>query len=421
MPLASRRGPAGSTRPGPRRALVALCITEVTSWGVLYYAFPVVISTLTRDTGWSTGAAMGAFSAGAVVSAVAGVWVGRFIDRHGPRGIMTLGSATGVLAVLAIAWAPTLPWFYAAWVLAGLAQAAVLYPPAFTALTRWYGPHRVGALTALTLLGGLASTVFAPLTAALLDVASWRETYVVLAVVLGAVTIPLHALCLTPPWPEAPRPNRYEPTNGNARTVVRGRSFAFLTITMALGAFGMYAATVNLVPLLAERGVSTRLAAIALGLCGAGQVLGRLAYSPFARRTTPRTRTAGVLAAGAVSVLVLGLLPGPVTALIGIAILAGVVRGAHTLVQATAVADRWGTHAFGHINGVFSAPTTALVALAPAAGALLGDLFGGFPTAYTMLAALTLAAATLAIWSTDGPVDSALRAPPHGRRDLRRT
>ncbi|MDT7635253.1 MAG: hypothetical protein QOI50_7183, partial [Pseudonocardiales bacterium] len=28
---------------GPTRALAALCITEVTSWGVLYYAFPVLL------------------------------------------------------------------------------------------------------------------------------------------------------------------------------------------------------------------------------------------------------------------------------------------------------------------------------------------------------------------------------------------
>ncbi len=36
---------------------------------------------------------------------------------------------------------------FAAWILAGLAQSAVLYPTAFSALTRWYGPHRVKALT----------------------------------------------------------------------------------------------------------------------------------------------------------------------------------------------------------------------------------------------------------------------------------
>ena len=58
-------------------------------------------------------------------------------------------------------------WFVAAWIAAGVAMGAVLYQPAFAALTRWYGPRHVGALTILTLVAGLASTVFAPLTAAL--------------------------------------------------------------------------------------------------------------------------------------------------------------------------------------------------------------------------------------------------------------
>ena len=79
-------------------------------------------------------------------------------------------------------------------------MAAVLYPPAFAALTRWYGDRRAHALTVLTLVAGLSSTIFAPLTAALLDRLSWRATYVVLAIVLGVVTVPAHGLLLALPW-----------------------------------------------------------------------------------------------------------------------------------------------------------------------------------------------------------------------------
>jgi len=139
-----------------RRVLITLCVTEITSWGILYYAFPVMLSRLSATTGWSTETAMGAFSTGLVVSALA----------------------------------PSLPLFFAAWVLVGLAQSALLYPPAFSALTRWYGPDRVRALTTLSLVAGLASTVFAPVTAVLVGWLDWRTTYVVLAVVLGAVTFP---------------------------------------------------------------------------------------------------------------------------------------------------------------------------------------------------------------------------------------
>ena len=103
---------------------------------------------------------------------------------------MTAGSVLAVPSLLLVAWAPTLPWFYAGWVLAGASMGAVLYPPAFAALTRWYGADHVKALMILTLAAGLASTVFAPLTAALVERYDWRATYLVLAVILAAVTIP---------------------------------------------------------------------------------------------------------------------------------------------------------------------------------------------------------------------------------------
>jgi MFS family permease len=162
---------------------------------------------------------------------------------------------------------------------------------------------------------------------------------------------------------------------------------------MTLGAFGMYAATVNLVPLLTWRGMDTHLAAIILGLCGLGQVFGRLFYGPLAARVGPRGRTAGVLAAGAFTVAAVGLLPGPVALLIVVAVVAGAVRGMFTLLQATAVADRWGTRAFGRVNGVFTAPITTATALAPGGGALFAELAGGYVVSYCVLAALVVVGA----------------------------
>jgi predicted MFS family arabinose efflux permease len=345
---------------------------------------------------------MGAFSTGAVTAALAGIVVGRVIDARGPRAVMTTGSVLGVLGALAVAAAPNLPLFFAAWVLAGLAQSALLYPPAFAALTGWYGPRRVRALTTLTLVGGFASTVFAPLVATLLDHMSWRGVYVVLACVLGVVTLPLHAVFLKVPWPGRDRTAAGDGGAGiaeraaHARGVLRSRAFVVLSAAMAVGAFGMYAATVNLVPLLTARGLGTHLAAVGLGLCGAGQVLGRTFYVPIARRTSPRVRTVVVLVVAAATVVVLGVLPGPAAVLLGVAVLAGAARGVYTLLQATAVSDRWGTASFGRVNGVFAAPITAVTALAPGGGALVAALAGGYPAAYTALAVLTIAGAAAA-------------------------
>lgn len=91
------------------------------------------------------------------MSAAAGIAVGRILDRTGPRTLMIGASLVGVLALVLVGAAPNLPLFAAAWLLAGTAQAAMLYQPAFAVITRWYGPSRVRPLTVLTLVAGFAS------------------------------------------------------------------------------------------------------------------------------------------------------------------------------------------------------------------------------------------------------------------------
>nr|WP_246106849.1 MFS transporter [Pseudonocardia kunmingensis] len=397
--------PAALTRGGLRRVLAVLCVTEITSWGVLYYAFPVLAPAMAADTGWSIGTITAAFSLGLVVSALVGIPAGRWLDRYGPRLVMTIGSVLAVPAVLGIAFAPGLPWFFASWVVAGVAMAGVLYQPAFAALTRWWGPRRVTALTAVTLLAGLASTVFAPLTAALSENLSWRQTYLVLAAVLAVVTIPAHLFGLRGHWPQPDPAEHPEHAHHDPGTVSRSRPFILLVAAIAVGTFSAFAVIVNQIPLLIERGLSLTTAAWALGLGGLGQVLGRLGYATLTAHTSVRIRSVVILAASAVATALLAVLPGPAVLLIGAAMLAGAARGVFTLLQATAISDRWGAAHYGRLNGLLSAPAMIATALAPWAGAALATALGGYSTVFAVLAGLAALAAVLAIGSV--PADRA--------------
>lgn len=381
-------------RPRPRAALPALCVTQITSWGVVYYAFPVLNPEITRATGWPAGATTAAFSLGLVVSALAGIRVGRILDRRGPRMLMTAGSALGTASLLTVALAPNLPLFFAGWTLAGFAMASTFYQPAFAALTRWHAPDHVRALTIVTLAGGLASTVFAPLTAVLADRLTWRAAYAVLATLLALVTIPAHALALRAPWPESAR--RSEQHRTRSTTVVRGRPFQMLCLTFALSALAMYAVVTTLVPLLLERGYTTGQAAWALGLGGAGQTLGRTLHAALARRTTVAVRTTALIALGGVTTAAFAAVPGPYPLIVAVAMAAGVVRGNLTLLQATAITDRWGTTDYGRLSGFLAAPVTVASALAPFVGTALAEPLGGYPGAFAALAGLSFAAALTA-------------------------
>ncbi|MDI3422289.1 MFS transporter [Streptomyces luteolus] len=390
-------GAATSTahRSRPRAALPALCLTQITGWGVVYYAFPVLNPQITTDTGWPAGATTAAFSAALLVSAVAGIRVGRILDHRGPRTVMTTGSVTGTASLAVVATAPNLPVFVAGWLLAGLAMASIFYHPAFAALTRWWAPDHVRALTIVTLAGGLASTVFAPLTAVLADHLSWRATYLVLAAILAAVTIPAHALALKAPWPQAP-PAATE-TGRSAQRAARSRQFLLLAVALTLSAFAMSAVVIALVPLLLERGYTTAQAAWTLGLGGAGQTLGRTLYAGLARHAGTTASTTALIALGGLTTAVLAFTPGPYGLLISLSVLAGTVRGNLTLLQATAVTDRWGTTHYGRLSGLLAAPTTTASALAPFAGVALAVPLGGYPALFGVLAVLSVLAGTVAL------------------------
>ena len=398
--------PEALAPPGLRQVVTILSITQITSWGILYYAFAALSPSISDDTGWSSVAITGAFSTGQFVSAGVGIWVGRHIDAYGPRRVMTAGSLVAVPGILAVAAAPNLAVFYLGWVLAGVAMAGMLYPPAFAALTHWGGANRVRALTTLTLVGGLASTVFAPLASVLDGWVGWRGAYLVLLVVLVAITVPLHWWGLRRPWRShgalavTTESQGAAPAYVEAGAVARSGTFLLLAVAMALASLSVFAVVVNLVPMLVEQGLTRNLAAVALGLGGVGQVAGRLGYAAFAARTGVRIRAVLVVAGIAVTTAALALSPAVPVVLIGLGVLVGLTRGIYTLIQATAVTDRWGPASYGTLNGLLMAPTLVASASAPFVGAALAHLVGSYANAFMVLAGLAAVAAALLVWAT---------------------
>jgi MFS family permease len=176
--------------------VIAVSITETVTWGIIYYGFPVFLRPMEHDLGASRVAITGAFSIGLGVSALAALPVGRWIDRHGGRGLMTLGS--GLATALTFAWArvDSVAQLYIVWFFMGLAMAATLYEPAFAVVVSWFRRGRDRALLTVTLVAGFASTIFMPIEAWLLGRVGWRASLNILAVVLAVITIPIHALLL---------------------------------------------------------------------------------------------------------------------------------------------------------------------------------------------------------------------------------
>ena len=381
-----------TAHPGPRVALAVLATAQVVAWGVLYYAVLVAAPAIASDTDWNERSIFVAITAGLLTSAVCAIPVGRLLDRH-PRRVMVLGAIGGTVALLAAAASPTIGIFTAAWIVCGASQSAVLYQAAFTVITHRHQGGRRGPLTLVTLAGGLASTIFAPVTGWLASEVGWRMAFIVLAAVLATVVIPVYALTVETGWP---RVGDRSAGDGAAPEVLRTRRFWVLTGSLALLAFSLHSVTLSAVPAALEKGLGYQAAAWTLGLIGAGQVIGRLLYLVLPHTAAPWIALALVGALGSAILTAFAFATQPVWIFVT-AIAAGAVRGALTLVQASAVADRWGAYTYGRLNGVLAAPVTALTALSPGAAAVIAAVEGSYQAmAYTM-AAVCLAGGVLAV------------------------
>ncbi len=371
----------------------ALSVTETISWGILYYAFAVFLLPMQRELGYSAAQLSGAFSLSLLISGVAGIAVGRYLDRHGPRALMTIGSVACVLLVLAWSRADGLLAIYLLWSGIGLVMAAVLYEPAFVVLAKWFPQpgERRRAMTAMTLAGALASFIFLPLSQALIDAHGWRDALFVLAVVLAVGTVPLHALVLR----RAPRATMktYEHArSASAREVLRSTPFWLLSSAFFLATGAAIAVIVQGIPFLLERGYSAAFCAVAIGLIGVSQIPGRLLFAPIARYLAEPWPTVLLFAfIGLGIMLVVGV--DARTAVIAGMVSIGIGNGMATLARATVIADRYGPAAYGTIASVAASATTGARAAAPVAAAAYAAVVGHGTLLWTLVGVAVVAGA----------------------------
>ncbi len=389
-----------------------LAVTETVSWGVLYYAFAVFLVPMQEELGWSRTAVTGAYSLGLLVSGLAAPLVGRWLDRHGPRVLMTIGSTVGVVLLLVWASVEDLLVFYLVWVGLGFTMAATLYEPAFAVLAKWFERGRARALLLVTLAGGLASTIFLPLSAWLVEAQGWRGALLTLAAILALLTILPHALVLrrspedlgllpdgieptrSPPeeTPHTPNEPRAEPRSVQLSAALRGPAFWLLAAALSLGTLSQAAMYVHLIPYLAERGYGLGSAATLTGLIGASQVLGRVVVTFLEGRLPRDAVAAGIFALQAAALVVLIGSRSPLGVLMFI-LPFGAASGAVTISRAAAVADFYGPAHYGSIGGVVGMFVTGARTLAPVgAGAMFAALGGYGPVLWTLAAGSALAA-----------------------------
>ena len=343
---------------GPQ--IFALGAAQMVGWGALFYALVPLQHVGGFGVPESTTSLL--ITLAIVVSGVAAYPVGLLLDRVGGRRVLLAGSIASVVVLLGLAFSPPaalLPLFVAL----GLVHALMLYEPAFALVTAHVPSPaaRARALRDVTLLGGLASLAFAPLTALLAEGLGPRATLIILAALVAAVTIPTHV------WmPAGPGAARSHPSGEGVRGAGRGsrRALVVLTIAFCVASFVATAVIFLLLGHLAARGISTGLGSLLLGLAGACQLVGRVLHPALTRVCAPVAMVALGLACQGIGAL--GLLLG--TAGLPLFLLAfGGGSGLLTVARPAVVEHLFGLRGFGRTSSVIAAAAVLARAAAPAA------------------------------------------------------
>lgn len=367
----------------------ALAVTQTVGYGVLYYAFAVFLGPMQRDLHATTTQIAGALTLAVLISGLAAPPIGRWLDRHGGRGLMTGGSILGTLAVLGWSQVDDLPGLYAAMAVLGLASAMVFYEPAIAVLVGWFdAPRRATALLTVTVVAGFASTIFLPLTGILVEAYGWRIALLVLAAIHGTITIPLHALVVRrPPQPETqPGKTRNDRANSAVRGAVRDRPFWLLGAAFVAQIAATATIVVHLVVYLTTLGHSGTFAAAVAGLLGVLSVTGRLVTTGLQRRWPVAIVTGTVFAVQSLAAAALPFLGPSSAGAIVCVLLFGFGFGVATLARPALLSQDYDTAAYGTLSGALALPITITKAVAPLVAATLA-----LASSYT---AVMLAAAT---------------------------
>lgn len=365
--------------------------TQVISWGSLYYAFSIVAPDIARDLGLGNNVVYGAFSWSLLVAGAVAAPAGMLLDRLGGRPVMAAGSLTCGAGLLWLSTCGGVASYYGAWTVLGVAMTLTLYEAAFATINRQLVDGARQAISTVTLFGGLASTLFWPLTWYLGNAVGWRGAYLLFGLLQLTVCLPLHLLLRRAGAPAAA-------IAGGARShtlgeALRHGAFWKLALAFAVNTFAFSALSVHLLPLLRHYGHSARFAVLVVTLIGPMQVAGRLLERTVGHDVSPLLVGKFVFAALPAAVLTLLLFGREAWAVALFCCLYGLSNGVLTIVRGTVPQELFGRENYGAISGAMAGPAL----LSKAAGPLAAAMLMGGTSAPTGLVSLLLGCTVMAL------------------------
>jgi MFS transporter, OFA family, oxalate/formate antiporter len=374
--------------------------------------FGIFLKPLSEEFGWTRSEVALAVTIGTLIAAGLGVYLGRVLDRFGPRWMMAGGFALLAGSYFGLALVNTLVAFYIVFSVGrAMMQSATGHTLMYALVSKWFVRRRATAISFATLGGYLGGILLAPLTQGIIDNAGWREAYVffgVLTVVMAVIPSILllrripEDLGLLPDGDAQELPPALvvggaavgdsaaalrERANLTVHEAVRTPAFYLLTTMVMVTSVAMTAITFHMVPHFTDVGISNAAAATTVSLLTVGSMATVFVWGVLADRLNAKLmlltalvilETGTVLVAGSTTVF---------GAYASSAIF-GVGMAGYLLLSEVVWADFFGRRHLGSIRGVTMMFQLAGNASGSLIAAFIFDVTGNYDGAFKMILAL---------------------------------
>ena len=343
-----------------RRVVGLLALTQVISWGSLYYAFGVLADDMRQSLALSPTLTFGSYAWALLLSGLCATPVGMLIDRVGGRPVMAVGSVLACFGLVGVATAAGPSSYVLGWTLIGAAMAVTLYEAAFATVNHCVPEHARSAISQLSLFGGLASTAFWPLSAALGAHLGWRQTLLVFAGMQLTLCLPAH-LAL----PRMSVLVRTQIAGGaKLRDALRHQVFWRIALAFAFSTLILSALSVHLIPLFGQWHTKADVVLAAMAI-GPMQVLGRFVEMRWGTRFKASAISWFVFAAIPLSLVLAAVWGMYVWGMLVFCALYGLSNGVMTIIRGTLPRELFGQRNYGAIAGALAAPALFAKASGP--------------------------------------------------------
>jgi MFS family permease len=386
----------------------AISLVSFVVVGVGFYGLAVFLDALCTERGWSRSEVSFATTLYFMTSGIAGVAVGRSVDRHGPRIWIGVGAAVMALGLLFVGRVESARQLALVYPLLALGFAMTGAVPSGAIITRWFVARRARAMSISMTGVSIGGIVLVPFMTAMiardgLAVATRVLALMVLAIVLPLVTLVLrsnpeaHGLLpdggAVPPSTAHPAPLSTQQRHWTTAEALRTRTFWVLVAAFGGILFCQVGTAMHQLSLL-RRHLDTGTAAFAVSTTAFGSVVARLVVGGFADRVSKRKLCVALMCLQAMALLGFSVSERLVP-LYGCSLLFGVTIGNVYMLQSLLVGELFGMRSFGTVLGALQLITQTASGLGPFALGLLHAWFGGYPQGLSVLVAIALSSAAI--------------------------